>query len=60
MPSLAALQERLSLSEEQLRKVVVTCPRVLGCSFESNIAPSLAGLQKQLSLNEAQLRKVVV
>ena len=37
-----SLQERLSLSESQLRKIVVSHPQVLGYSFESNVAFTLS------------------
>ena len=60
LPSLAALQERLGLSEAELRKVVLRLPAVLGYSIEGNVLPSLAALQARLGLSEAELRKVVL
>ena len=55
-----ALEARLALSEEQLRKVVVRRPSLLGLSFDANVAPTLAKLQARLGLSEAQLQRLVV
>jgi len=55
-----SLQSRLSLSEPELKKVVLGLPSVLSCSYEANIAPSLAALQSRLSLSEPELKKVVL
>ena len=54
------LQKRLSLSEAELKKVVVSTPPVLGYNFKDNVEPSLAKLQNRLDLSEAELKKVVV
>jgi len=54
-----SLQPRLSLTEPELRKMVLVRPHVLGCNYESNIAPSLAALQSRLSLSDAELKKLV-
>ena len=59
-PSLAKLQNRLQLSEEQLRKVVVAHPPVLGYSHEANLAPKLDFLQTELGLSAADLRDSIV
>ena len=55
-----AMQERLGLSEAELRKVVLGVPSVLAYSIEGNVLPSLAALQERLGLSEAELRKVVL
>jgi len=55
-----SLQSRLSLSEPELKKVVLGLPSVLGFSYEANIAPSLAALQSRLALSEVELKKVVL
>ena len=49
---LAALQDRLGLSEAELKKIVLRLPAVLGYSIESNVLPSLAALQNRLGLSE--------
>jgi len=55
-----SLQPRLSLSEPELRKMVLVRPQVLGCSFVDTIAPKLAALQSRLSLSDAELKKLVM
>ena len=60
LPSLAALQSRLGLSDAELKKVVLRLPAVLGFSVEANVLPSLAALQSRLGLSEAELKKVVL
>ena len=56
----SALQSRLALSDEELRKVLLTLPSVLGLSFETNVSPSLDALQSRLALSDAQLKRVVL
>ena len=55
-----ALQQRLSLSEAELRKVVLSYPPVLAISFEGNIETKLGALLQRLALSEAELRKLVL
>ena len=54
------LQSQLSLSEPELKKVVLRHPAVLNYSYEATIVPSLAALQSRLSLSEPELKKVVL
>jgi len=54
------LRKRLTLTEGQLRAVLVAYPPVLGYSYVANIEPSLAALQSRLGLTESQLRRVVL
>ena len=53
------LQQRLDLSEAELKRVVLRLPSVLGYSF-ANLEPKLAALQQRLGLSEAELKKVVL
>jgi len=55
-----ALQSRLGLSEEELKKVALALPAVLSPSMEANVLPLLAALQSRLGLSEAELKKVVL
>ena len=55
-----ALQERLGLSDAELKKVVLGTPPVLGMSIGANVLPSLAALQERLGLSDAELKKVVL
>lgn len=55
-----ALQQRLALSQAELRRVLLLLPTVLGLSYESNLEPSLSALQRRLLLSEAELKKVVL
>ena len=41
-------QAHLKLTDEQLRKIVVALPPVLGYSFEKNVEPKLDALQVRL------------
>jgi len=54
------LQSQLSLSEPELKKVVLRHPAVLNYSYEATIVPSLAALQSRLSLSEPELKKMVL
>ncbi len=55
-----ALQERLSLSEDELVRVVVACPSVLSFNYAEELEPRLSQLQARLALTDAQLRHVVL
>jgi len=55
-----ALQSRLSLSEPELRALMLKLPPVLGYSYEYKIEPSLAALQSRLCLSEPELKTVVL
>jgi mTERF domain-containing protein len=59
-PSLAKLQERLGLSEPELKKVVLGLPTVLGLSYEDNLEPKLDHLQLELGLTLDALRELVL
>ena len=54
------LQQRLDLSEAELKKIVLKLPSVLGYSYEANLGPSIAALQERLDLSEAELKKIVL
>ena len=54
------LKQRLRLSEDELKKVILRQPSVLGYSYENKLSPSLTSLQQRLSLSDAQLKKVVL
>ena len=54
------LQSSFDLSDAELKKVVLTCPSLLGYSVEKNMAPKLEWLQNYLDLDEGQLRKIVL
>ena len=57
-PTLAYLDTRLSLSPEQLRKVVIAFPSVLGLTIDVHIEPCLNYLETALGLSPFQLQKV--
>ena len=59
-PSLAALQKRLRLSEEGLRKVVMRLPQVLSYSYEANLAPKIQFLEEELELSTRALGEKVL
>merc|ERR1712070_164396 len=60
-PSLEALQKRLRLSdEEQLRKLVLRLPAVLGYSFKANLEPKLAYLEHELGISRGKVRDRVL
>ena len=59
-PRLGLLQHRLSLTEAELRKLVLRLPVVLGLSYEQKVEPSLNSLQTRLMLSDAELKKVVL
>ena len=54
------LQQRLDLSEAELKKIVLKTPSALHFSYEANIEPKLALLQRRLDLSEAELKKIVL
>ena len=56
----AQLQERLGLSEAELKKVVLALPPVLGLSYEDNLEPKLDHLQSELGLAPHALRALVL
>ena len=60
LPSLAALQERLGLSEAELKKVVLRMSSVLGYSVEANVLPTLEFLQRELGLSDESLHERIV
>ena len=60
LPSLAALQSRLGLSEAELKKVVLRLPPVLSYSFEANLLPKIDWLQRETNLSDDELRHKLV
>ena len=50
----------LSLSEPELRKMILKVPAVLSYSFKADIAPSLAALHSRSSLSGPELKKVLL
>ena len=60
LPSLAALQSRLSLNELELKKVVLRLPQVLGYSIEANLLPKIDWLQCETNLSDDELRHKLV
>jgi hypothetical protein len=58
-PKLSWLQDRLSLDDESLRKLVRRLPSVLSFSIENNLDPKLSWLQDRLSLDDKSLSKLV-
>ena len=59
LPSLAALQSRLGLSEAELKKVVLMIPTVLSLSIE-NLLPKIDWLQRETNLSDDELRHKLV
>jgi ferric-dicitrate binding protein FerR (iron transport regulator) len=53
------LQERLSLDDKSLSKLVQTQPQVLSLSIKDNLEPKLAWFQKRLSLDDESLSELV-
>jgi mTERF domain-containing protein len=58
-PTLSWLQERLSLDDKSLSKLVQASPPVLGCSTKENLEPKLAWLKERLDLDDKSLSKLV-
>ena len=54
------LQQRLDLSDAELKNLVLQRPRVLGFSYEANIEPKLTFLQEQLHFSKEMLREKIV
>ena len=61
-PSLAKLQERLDLSEAELKKVVLRLPTLLSYSYESNISLTIDFIVEVAALEEdpARVRLLVL
>ena len=55
-PTLAALKDRLEMSDSELKKMVVAMPAIIGYS---NIITKLDWLQKTFDLNQLQLLQLV-
>merc|ERR1719221_1702205 len=60
LPSLAALQSRLKLSEVELKTMVVRHPAVLSYSIETNVLPKLDWIQQELELSDDALRTAIL
>jgi hypothetical protein len=58
-PKLSWLQERLSLDDKSISKLVRKLPTVLGMSIEDNLVPKLSWLQERLELDSKSLSKLV-
>ena len=54
------VQQRLNLTDADLKKIVMGLPQVLGLSYDANIEPSLAALQRRLDLSDPELKKIVL
>ena len=54
-PGLDAVQQRLSLSDEQLKGVVLKLPQLLGLDYATEVAPKLDALQQRLGCDDAAL-----
>ena len=54
------LQERLDLSEAELKKIVLGLPAVLSYSMERNVLPKLDFLQRELGLSDVALRERIL
>ena len=60
LPSLAALQARLELSDSELKRIVLQTPAIVGMSIENNVLPTIDFLQRELSLSHSALRERIV
>ena len=58
--TIAALSSRLGLKPDELKRVVLHLPAILGYDYERNIEPKLTFLQQRLQLTKWELRKIVV
>ena len=54
------LQERLNLSEPQLRTIIGRAPGILTRSIEDNLQPSLEIIQSCLNLSDKEVTKLIV
>ena len=54
------LQDRLGLSDAELKRFVLRLPPVLSLHVERNVLPSLTALQRRLELSEAELKKLIL
>lgn len=54
------LQQRLNLTPEQLRGLIIRYPHLLAYNIEDNIEPTLKWLEEDLGLDAAVVRKLVM
>ena len=54
------LQRQLGLDNDEIKKIVLSRPAILGLDFESSLAPALDGLQGRVGLSKEELRRVVI
>ena len=60
-PALCALQERLIISDAELKAAVLRLPQLLLVEeYEAEVAPGLDAVQQRLSLSDEQLKGVVL
>ena len=57
--SCAGVQAHLGLSDEELRKMVIRLPAIIGYNFDSNLRPKLDWLQGTFGLTRQQLLSLV-
>ena len=60
-PALCALQERLTISDAELKAAVLRLPQLLLVEeYEAEVAPGLHAVQQRLALSDEQLKGVVL
>jgi hypothetical protein len=59
-PTVEWLKDDLGFNETQVRKLLVSCPSILGYSIEMNLKPTVRWLKDDLDFNETQVLKVLV
>jgi AraC-like DNA-binding protein len=58
--SCISLRQRLDLSEQELKRVVLKMPSLLNLCFETHLSPSLAAFQQRLGLSQGELKRLVL
>ena len=59
-PSLVKLQARLGITADELKRVVLRLPQLVGLDFELDVSPSLTMAQERLALSDAELSALVL
>ena len=59
-PTIDWLKSNLSLTDTELKKIVLGKPEVLGYSIDANLAPTIDWLTSRLSLSDSELKKLVL
>jgi len=44
------LQEKLDLSNEELKSLVLKCPQIIGLSYQEDVEPKIKALQEKLGV----------